>query len=594
MNRYTSITPSQFSPLSLEEIMLVPSMKRKQHDDILAKQEILRAELAKVDPLDVHLDEAVKLREEMNNKLTAQAEQLANSGIDPNSQGQFLALNREYQNLTGPTGRLGQINRAKQLRDAERARYLEAASKQYGSTRALELWNKYEKEYTGYEDPEKSKIKYIDSRGIVGAQNFDEDLKLYHSLLGQTQTSASNSGYKIVDSGQGDGSKVMVNSSGQVVHSDNINQLNEQRKLLDAKWLNETGEGFKYNQESGIDLNNFRNRFSSAINMQKETSDMSKYDVDGNFISGPSGNSNGNNTTPVGIFDPTSQKTIGQDSNEIDFSKIGSSQGTGVGQNVGVKGYSAPAKIYTYKDVISDPITQRAYKVTFDNMIKNGELPKNSNINSKDVALKIQKKFKSGEIKVPTIGNDIIMADVTPNSQMFMGELANKDEKSRNALIQNQLDAGLRTMIDPVSGEELTPDEFREKGYRVEYIGYDSPVNYRGYNFKGDNRNVQTTMAHKVNIYDKDGNSLGQAPVTRSAQEVKDPNFQKAYQIAHIYRNAANNFNDWVKPTNIKNTKVKFKDNGLFDIEYNGKIYSDLNNSQYQIILDEIMTKQSE
>ena len=113
MNRYTQLSTSQFNPLSLEEIMLVPSMKRKQHDDILAKQEILRGELAKVDPLDVHLDEAVKLREEMNNKLTAQAEQLANSGIDPNSQGQFLALNREYQNLTGPTGRICQKKKKK-------------------------------------------------------------------------------------------------------------------------------------------------------------------------------------------------------------------------------------------------------------------------------------------------------------------------------------------------------------------------------------------------------------------------------------------------------------------------------------------------
>ena len=44
MNRYTQLSPSQFSPLSLEEIMLVPSMKRKQHDDLLAKQEFLRGE----------------------------------------------------------------------------------------------------------------------------------------------------------------------------------------------------------------------------------------------------------------------------------------------------------------------------------------------------------------------------------------------------------------------------------------------------------------------------------------------------------------------------------------------------------------------
>ena len=30
MNRYTSITPSQFSPLSLEEIMLVPAILYKE------------------------------------------------------------------------------------------------------------------------------------------------------------------------------------------------------------------------------------------------------------------------------------------------------------------------------------------------------------------------------------------------------------------------------------------------------------------------------------------------------------------------------------------------------------------------------------
>ncbi len=140
MNRYTQLSPSQFSPLSLEEIMLVPSMKRKQHDDILAKQEILRGELAKVDPLDVHLDEAVKLREEMNNKLTAQAEQLANSGIDPNTQGQFLALNREYQNLTGPTGRIGQINQAKKVYYDNMNSYIKDATenKKWSREKALE------------------------------------------------------------------------------------------------------------------------------------------------------------------------------------------------------------------------------------------------------------------------------------------------------------------------------------------------------------------------------------------------------------------------------------------------------------------------
>ena len=68
MNRYTSITPSQFNPLSLEEIMLVPSMKRKEHNDILAKQEILRGELAKVDPDEKYFNEALQERQRLNNQ----------------------------------------------------------------------------------------------------------------------------------------------------------------------------------------------------------------------------------------------------------------------------------------------------------------------------------------------------------------------------------------------------------------------------------------------------------------------------------------------------------------------------------------------
>jgi hypothetical protein len=331
------------------------------------------------------------------------------------------------------------------------------------------------------------------------------------------------------------------------------------------------------------------------LNIPRVNKNIKDLNYSYNYISAPSGNGSVDaNGTPTGIFDPTSQKTVGQNVEKVDFSKIGSQQGTGFGQNVGVNGYSKPGKTFSYTDVIEDPVMQRAYKVTFDNLIKNGKLPKNSDINSKTTAKLIEQEFKTGAVKIPTIGNDIIMADITPNSQMFMGELANKDEKSRNTLMQNQLDAGLRSIIDPKTGEELTPEEFREKGYKVEYIGYDSPINYRGYNFKGGNQNVQTTMAHKVNVYDADGNSLGTAAVTRSAQEVNDPKFQKAYQMTHIYRNAVNNFNDWVTPKNIKNTKVKFKDNGLFDIQHNGKTYEDLNNEQYQIILDELMTKQSQ
>jgi hypothetical protein len=113
VNRYTSLTPSKFNPLSLEEIMLVPAMQRKKHDDTVKGLEEIRAKLANVDPEDKYFDEAVKLREQLNNKLTSQVEQINTEGFNPNSTGQFLAMNREYQDLMSPTGKLGMINQEK-------------------------------------------------------------------------------------------------------------------------------------------------------------------------------------------------------------------------------------------------------------------------------------------------------------------------------------------------------------------------------------------------------------------------------------------------------------------------------------------------
>jgi hypothetical protein len=574
--------------------MLVPAMQRKKHDDLSSKQEDIRLGLAKVDPLDVHYDEAIKLKSEIESELDNNAATLAKTGVnDPNVTSKIISLNRKYNDLISPTGRIGQINTAKAVEAAEKKKFFEnSAFKDYGVDALEKAWQKHRGSYKGYDD-----ANNITNIGMLSAPKYEDmqkDFMELSSRLGEeTKTYLNNIGAHFQPGPFG--GLIMVSADGKTINTSNDKNLEALAKTMEAKYLQETGEGYKSREFAGYDRQNTLQQLNSMLNIPRVNKNIKDLNYSYNNISAPSGNGSVDaNGTPTGIFDPTSQKTVGQNVEKVDFSKIGSQQGTGFGQNVGVNGYSKPGKTFSYTDVIEDPVMQRAYKVTFDNLIKNGKLPKNSDINSKTTAKLIEQEFKTGAVKIPTIGNDIIMADITPNSQMFMGELANKDEKSRNTLMQNQLDAGLRSIIDPKTGEELTPEEFREKGYKVEYIGYDSPINYRGYNFKGGNQNVQTTMAHKVNVYDADGNSLGTAAVTRSAQEVNDPKFQKAYQMTHIYRNAVNNFNDWVTPKNIKNTKVKFKDNGLFDIQYNGKTYEDLNNEQYQIILDELMTKQSQ
>lgn len=269
MNRYTSITPSQFNPLSLEEIMLVPSMKRKQHDDILAKQEILRGELAKVDPLDVHLDEAVRLREEMNNKITAQAEQLAKSGIDPNSQGQFLALNREYQNLTGPTGRIGQINQAKKVYYDNMKTFLEDAQKAgYSREDALRNWqNEMHTKYTGYDDPtNKTNIVNIGQYGAPKRLVLQDDLKFVSGILGeQTKTLMRNNGFSWSEGPNG--SIIVKDGKGRLVQTDNIPQLKEAQDYLNSRWNTQNGEGAISAKFEGISPNRIVNEINSGLGM---------------------------------------------------------------------------------------------------------------------------------------------------------------------------------------------------------------------------------------------------------------------------------------------------------------------------------------
>lgn len=258
MNRYTQLTPSQFNPLSLEEVMLVPSMKRKQHDDILAKQEILRGELSKVDPLDVHLDEAVKLREQMNNKLTAQAEQLAKSGIDPNSQGQFLALNREYQNLTGPTGRIGQINNAKKVYYDNMNSYIKDATenKKWSREKALENWQKnMHNKYKGYDDENKTNIVNIGQYGAPDKIETMVELKKVKDILGdQVVSEIFNGGNYVRERADGNGYEV-INKNGSRVVTSNDPNIQQALGLIQSRILDPQGDIRKSAEFEGKDIN---------------------------------------------------------------------------------------------------------------------------------------------------------------------------------------------------------------------------------------------------------------------------------------------------------------------------------------------------
>ena len=99
INRYTSLTPSTYTPLTMNEIMVTPMAMRKQHDDLLAQQEAVRAGLAKVDPDKKHFNEAIQLKKGIEDKINQSAQKLAQEGFSNDMTSQTIALNREYNDL---------------------------------------------------------------------------------------------------------------------------------------------------------------------------------------------------------------------------------------------------------------------------------------------------------------------------------------------------------------------------------------------------------------------------------------------------------------------------------------------------------------
>jgi len=131
INRYTNLTPSTYDPLSMQEIMVTPMAMRKQHDDLLAKQEAIRGGLAQVDPHDKYFNEAVALKKGIEDKINQSAQKLSQEGFSNNMMGETIALNREYNDLIAPTGKIGQINAHKKQVAQTIKDYEELAAKQH-------------------------------------------------------------------------------------------------------------------------------------------------------------------------------------------------------------------------------------------------------------------------------------------------------------------------------------------------------------------------------------------------------------------------------------------------------------------------------
>src|SRR5690606_18000585 len=148
MNRYSNITPSQYSPMTLQELMMAPAYKRQQHDAMSEGIAETEAALAQVDPLDVHSDLARQEQERLYNDLTAQSERLNAEGFNSRTKGDFLKTYKDYQQTIGPMGPIGKINAAKTAYNEAKATGIDTLIKQgYNPDDAAAYWEAHSKKY---------------------------------------------------------------------------------------------------------------------------------------------------------------------------------------------------------------------------------------------------------------------------------------------------------------------------------------------------------------------------------------------------------------------------------------------------------------
>ncbi len=249
-NRYTSLTQSQFSPLSLEEIMAVPLYKETKHNELNTLSDDLNS-LLKPDPYKKYYDEASNIKNEMDQKLSTLSLDLAKNGYDANKASQFRSLKKEYDDLISPMGKIGQINAQNIKIKEDKENYLANMTKMgYSPEDAKRNWDIQEKKYLNdgvlYDN---GKVINMNPALPPNYYNLYETADKYFDKAGVTEVD-----WKTIQSSfNGDGTSNWIDTitSGESLAHNNP-QLNNALQFLKNEVYNPKSEIYKSFNTQGI------------------------------------------------------------------------------------------------------------------------------------------------------------------------------------------------------------------------------------------------------------------------------------------------------------------------------------------------------
>jgi hypothetical protein len=245
VNRFTKVQPAQYNPMSLEELMMVPMLKRKQHDQLLNNVAATRSALAQTDYMDMHEDKVLGIRSKLEEELQRQVDEVSANGINDTLRTDFINLNADYQNAVGPKGILGKAAAAKQAVAKNREELMANAVEMGHDPRGTAT--QFDRALQAYAESQKASDDITNMSAILppNYEDLDEDLKTVKSLIGTTVTTErGEEGYTIGFDEQLQ-SFYAQTETGNIITEDNGGQLASELNRLSNKWLKESGTGFK-------------------------------------------------------------------------------------------------------------------------------------------------------------------------------------------------------------------------------------------------------------------------------------------------------------------------------------------------------------
>ena len=411
MNRYTDITPSAYSPMTMQEIMMAPLTKRKQHDDTEAAYQSYLTELAKVDPTDRDWEEATLEKKRLSEQIQAGTELLSKEGYNNNTKSNLLSLNRDYQESIGATGKIGMFNARKLEKDKDKAEYLDNVVKQGFTAENAQDWlTEAEKEYnqTPVYD-EKGRVTGFSTDKYMPPKYKDEEewrINLFKNA-GIDEEDFARSGSQIVKDEKGD---YVINSGRNWGTSTNVPNLEAGLKYIEGE-LNRKDSDIRKSldfQRKSIDdvlsnSENLKNVFIKEGTKDQKQSSISSFTPKETKTVDPSGMiiSNDSTLTSDALNESNYQNVI-KNINQLQSSKSLSSAERAKLEDLKELKEIADAKI------VKDPKYIKTYN-NVKNKEKEAELFIAKNFEKADGVLKRKKNAEPGaELKLNKLQNEII------------------------------------------------------------------------------------------------------------------------------------------------------------------------------------------